>query len=359
MAFTLTRLMTSFKSAFQNNSGTIRNTTIALIVFGMNAIVQTEDFFQCPPENFAFYAGCFFVAPALFLFMVTIFLHNGFWNYVRGCYFYDRGTRRGMKWFCPCFFPRWGCSKAFLEIILQSSVSSFIWIFWALLQRDYYICAVLGGTKEAKLIDATPQEKLQIEADYANAGKNSQTIALSLLGGSMILAFVILLIYRSCFQREIGSLPSPYQYQKMESDAAVEAFKQNMEKLAEEQGKHKADLLFATMNKSNPSEVVKRAYLNLTAVSKFNEAFPSLEDYQDLQAQAAVTAFKEKVQKEGKEKVELTFVDTTWREYEERDAFLLVSNAHEEMANRYPRSTGDRSKPFVKERSDVEMVPMA
>ena len=68
MALTLSSLVTNVKSAFQNHSGSIRNTTVALLVFGLNAVVQSEDFFQCPPDNFVFYASCFFIIPALFLF---------------------------------------------------------------------------------------------------------------------------------------------------------------------------------------------------------------------------------------------------------------------------------------------------
>ncbi|KAL9964143.1 hypothetical protein ACROYT_G027734 [Oculina patagonica] len=349
MALSLTSLMTSLKSGVQNNSGSIKNTTIALLVFGLNAVVESEGFFQCPPDNFVFYASCFIIIPALLLFMVTIFLHNGFWNIVRGCCFYKEQEKQGAKRFCCCFYPRWSCSKPLLEIIFQSSLSGFLWIFWALLQRDYYICAVLGGTKEAKLINATAEEKLQIEADYANAGKSSQAAALLLLGGALIMVFVVLSVQRCCFQREIGSLPNPYEYQKLESEAAVDAFKENMEKLAQGQGKRRADLYFAKMNQANPSVVLQNAYQNLITVNKFDEAFPSLEDYQHLQAQAAVAAFKERVQKEGKQKVELTFVDSTWREYEESDAFSLVNNAYEAMADRYPRTTGDRTQPYVKE----------
>ena len=101
-------------------------------------------------------------------------------------------------------------------------------------------------------------------------------------------------VQRCCFQREIGSLPSPYQYQKLEAEAAVEAFKANMEKLAQGQGKRRADMYFATMNKKNPSDILKNTYQNLIAVNKFDEAFPSLEDYEQIQAQAAVTAFLRK-----------------------------------------------------------------
>ena len=354
MALTLTKLLTSFQSVFQSHSGAIRNTTVALIVFGINAVVQSEDFFQCPPDGFTLYASCFFVIPAFFLFLVTIFLHNGFWDLVRGCCFYEEQQRRGAKRLCCCFFPRWPCSKKLVEIIFQSSLSGFMWIFWALLQRDYYICAALGGTKEAKLINASALEKLQIEADYKNAGRNSQTAALLLLGCSVLTAFVVISVQRCRFQREIGSLPSPFTYKMLEAEAAVGAFKENMEKLAQEQGKRRADLYFATMHQKNPSDILRNAYQDLIAVNKFDEAFPSLEDYQHLQAQAAVTAFKEKVQQEGKQKVELTFVDTTWREFEGGDVFSLVNSAHEAMVERYPRSTGDRTQPYVKEKDDSD-----
>ena len=353
MAFTLTKLVTSFQSVFQSHSGAIRNTTITLIVFGINAVVQSEDFFQCPPDGFALYASCFFIIPALFLFLVTIFLHSGFWDLVRGCCFYELQQRRGLKRYCCCFFPRWPCSRKLVEIIFQSSLSGFIWIFWALLQRDYFICAALGGTKEAKLLSASPQEKLKIEADYANAGKNSQTAALLLLGCSLLGGFLVISIQRCCFQREIGSLPSPFTYKILEAEAAVEAFKDNMEKLAREQGKRRADLYFTTVQQ-NPSDILRNAYQHLVAINKFDEAFPSLEDYQHLQAQAAVTAFKEKVQQEGKQKVDMTFVDTTWHEFEGNDLFSLVGQAHEAMAERYPRSTGDRTQPYVKERDDSD-----
>lgn len=251
MVVSMTSLMTSLKSGLQNNSGSIRNTTIVLLIFGLNAVVESEDFFQCPPDNFAFYASCFIVIPALLLFVVTLFLPNGFWNFVRGCCFYKEPEKQGLKRVCYCFYPRLRCNKSLVEMIFPSSLAGFLWIFWTLLQRDYYICAVLGGTKEAKLINATVEEGLQIEADYTNARETSQAAALLLLGVALVTAFVILSVQRCCFQREIDSLPSSYQYQKLECEAAVDAFKENMEKLAKGQGKRRADLYFATTSKTN------------------------------------------------------------------------------------------------------------
>ena len=79
-----------------------------------------------------------------------------------------------------------------------------------------------------------------------------------------------------------------------------------MEKLAQLQGKRRADMYFATMNKTNLFDILKNAYHNFVTVNKFDEAFPSLEDYEHLQAQAAVTAFQERVQQEAKQEVEFS-----------------------------------------------------
>ncbi|KAJ7391097.1 hypothetical protein OS493_020121 [Desmophyllum pertusum] len=148
-------------------------------------------------------------------------------------------------------------------------------------------------------------------------------------------------------ENEVGSLPSSYEYHKLESDAAVKAFKVNMDKLAEEQGKRRADLYFATENQTNPSEILKKAYENVIALKKFEG---TLEDYETIQAEAASVAFKEKVQQEGKQKAEV-MVYTTWSELElesqESSAFKVVKEARKNMAERYPRSTGNKAEPYV------------
>ena len=153
--------------------------------------------------------------------------------------------KQGLKRSCCCLYLRWRFTKSLIEIIFQSSLAGFLWIIWILLQRDYYICAALGGTEEAKLINTSTEESLQIEADYANAGKTSQAAALLLLGGALATAFVVLSVQRCCLESEIGSLPGPYQYQKLECEAAIDTFNENMEKLAKGEGKRRADFYFA------------------------------------------------------------------------------------------------------------------
>ena len=124
-----------------------------------------------------------------------------------------------------------------------------------------------------------------------------------------------------------------------------------MEKLAEEQGKRSADLYFATMDKINPSEALKTAYENLKLMNKFDGKLESLEEYQMIQAEAASAAFKAKVQEEGKRKVDL-ILDSSWKaktelQSQESYAFNLVKGAFKKMADRYPRSTGNKGEPYV------------
>ena len=75
-------------------------------------------------------------------------------------------------------------------------------------------------------------------------------------------------------------------------------------------------------------------------MNEFKEEFPPLEDFKHLQAQAAVTAFKERVQQEGKQKVEHKFMDLTWRG-SDAEPSLLVTNAHSAMA----KSSVDGTQP--------------
>lgn len=288
------QLLGYLQRAFEGHSGAIRNTLALLIVFVFNEVVESEHFFQCPPNSYKYYASCFFFIPALFLFMATIFLHSGFWKIVRGCCYYERPEARAQR-YCCCCYPRWSVNIALVEITFQSSLSGFLWIFWALLQRKYYICYALGGTKEAKLKNATTdEERLQIEYDYTNAGKTSQTIALLLLCGVLVVAFVVLSVARCCCQREIGSLPSDDEVERLESEAAVKAFRENMEQLARQQGKKYADVYFP--------------------VAAFEERGQQVEQESE-QKQSNLKAF--------------------------------MSAAREKMAGRYPRTTGNMSQPYV------------
>ena len=345
------KILTSMQSVLKNNFGAIRNVTVTLIVFALDVVIESEDLFQCPLQYHASYGGGFIVVPAVFLSLAAILVDNAFWNFVRGCCFYEKEESREKR-FCCCCYPRWSCQKPLLQMLFRSSFSGFLWLILAFLRRDYYVCAVLGGTKQAKLQNAiNDTEKVQIESDYANAGRDSQIIALLFVGISVTLCFLFLLVYRCCFQYEVGSLPRPYEYHKLESEAAVKAFKGNMEKLAEEQGKRRADLYFATMDETNPSEMLKTAYENLKLMNKFDGKFESLEDYQMIQAEAASAAFKAKVQEEGKRKVDL-ILDSSWKaktklQSQEICPFNLVKEAHENMADRYPRSTGDKGEPYV------------
>lgn len=346
------KILTSMQSVLKNNSGAIRNVTVTLIVFVADVVIESEDLFQCPPQYYALYGGGFIVVPAMFLSLVAILMDNDFWKFVRGCCFYENEASEEKR-FCCCCYPRWGCQKPLLQMVFRCSFSGFLWIILAFLRRDYYVCAVLGGTKKAKLQNARNEvEKVKIEADYASAGRDSQIIALSFLGISVTLGFIFLMVYRCCYQYEVGSLPRPYEYQKLESEAAVKAFKGNMEKLAEEQGKRRADLYFAaTMDKTNPSEVFKTAYENLKTMNKFDGKIESLEDYQMIQAEAASAAFKAKVQEEGKREVDL-ILDASWKAEtelpsQECHALNIVKGAHKNMADRYPRSTGNKAQPYV------------
>lgn len=355
MSLTLAALFTNIQEAFKNQSGTVRNVITILLVFGMQAIVSNEGLFKCPVVNHYAYGWMFIYFPAIFLFFVSIFLNDGFWTVSQGCCHYFSFPKVGFKRrVFPCFFPRWGCSVKLLEALFYSSVASCLWIFWAFLHGEYYTCAKLGN-KPAKLLNKTAAEQKDILAEFAKANDTSQSIAFSLLVVMLGIPFVVLTAYRCCCMLPQSQIPSPYSYLKLEASSAVEEFKVKMEGLAKEQGKRRADLYFAEQLKSDktPNDILIQAYNDLTKIGEYAQAFENIEEYKKMEANAAKDTFKTKAENIGKEQVALTLENKTWVEYEKKNPFILIENVYEAVVERYPRSTGDRSQPYVK-LDDVE-----
>lgn len=350
MVLSLAAVFTNLQTALKSQSGTVRNVVMVLIVFGMQAIVSSEGLFKCPLVNYSPYGWMFIFAPAVVLFLVSMFLNDGFWKVSQGCCHYASFPRVGRRRrVCPCFFPRWGCSRKLLEVLFYSSVASCLWIFWAFLQGEYYSCSMLGN-KAASLLNKTKQQQKQVLTDFSKANDTSQVIAFSLLALILGIPFIILTAYRCCFLLPQSKIPSPYSYLKIEAKSAVEEFKAKMEGLAKEQGKRRADLYFAEQIKSDktPSDILIQAYEDLTKINEYAQTFQNVEEYKKLEATAAQTAFKAKAESIGKDQVALTFEDKTWVEYEKKNPFLLMENVYDSVVDRYPRSTGDRSQPYVK-----------
>lgn len=350
MAISLAVLFTNLQTAFKSQSGTVRNVVMVLLVFGMQAIVSGEGLFKCPVVNYSAYGWMFIFVPAIFLFLVSLFLNDGFWKVSQGCCHYASFRKIGCKRrYCPCFFPRWGCSKKLLEVLFYSSVASCLWIFWAFLQGEYYACAQLGN-KAAKLLNKSDAQKKAILTEFSKATDTSQVIAFSLLVLMLGIPFIFFTAYRCCCLLPQTSIPSPYSYLKLEAKSAVDEFKVKMEGLAQEQGKRRADLYFAEQLKSDktPSDILLQAYQDLTKIDEYAQTFQNIEEYKKMEANAAQVAFKAKAESIGKDQVALTFEDKTWVEYDKKGPFSLIENVYDSVVDRYPRSTGDRSQPYVK-----------
>lgn len=240
-------------------------------------------------------------------------------------------------------------------MVFQSLFTGFLWIILSLFRGEYYVCAVLGATEAEKLQNAgSKKEKDQIKEDYAKVKRNSQLIALAFLGISITCTFVSLLIYRGCCQSEVGSLPTAEEYEKLESAAAVRTFKANIEKLAEEKGRRRADLYFATKTKTSPFEILGRAYQELLNENKFGSSFQKIDDYETIHAEAASAAFQAKVQRQGEKIVDQAVSKIVAESDGKENTLERVRNGRNKMADRYPRSTGNKGKPYVVSKTAID-----
>ena len=98
--------------------------------------------------------------------------------------------------------------------------------------------------------------KEEIEGKFARVSTQSQMIAWCLFDTLVILATLAVCIRRCCFLRTEGSLPYMEEYGKLESEAAVEEFKAQMNKKAEESGKEFVRSLFENRKENDVYNII-------------------------------------------------------------------------------------------------------
>lgn len=231
---------TALEKVFKTSGTTFRQILIFVLVLGLERIFE-KDVFKCPDTNHHVYGTLFLICPAISLFVLTLLLNGKFWEVLTGC---------RLSKFRPRFVV-----KRVMSMVFQAFLPPGIWIVVALIQTNYYVCAKLGP-KEAAIKSATKNTtdakkikaiKYDIEKSFNNAGTESHIIAWGFFLSLIVLAFAFVCIRRCFFLQADGILPDLEDYRKLEAEAAVDFFKQQIEKIAEEEGKNYVN---ATMDKS-------------------------------------------------------------------------------------------------------------
>ena len=225
----LTGMINAFKAVAQSNEVPLKTVVAALLLYGVKEFLN-DIVFSCPDEYFTIYGSLFIFGPSIFLFCLSLLSSSSFWQVVTGC----------------CLL-RWREKKLLLLNTKNSVFVAFmpplIWIMYAFVEEDYYVCAKYGPLSVALARANSSTEKDAINKKFAHAKTMSQLIAWGLLLGLVILSTIFVTIYRLCMPID-PKLLGRYAFQEYEADEAVSLFNTRIKPLAEQDAKKLIDGLF-------------------------------------------------------------------------------------------------------------------
>lgn len=225
----LTGLVSTFKSTIQSNEVPLKAIVAALLLYGVKEFLN-DIVFSCPDKNFEIYGSLFIFGPSVFLFCLSLLASTPFWQVVTGCCLLRYREQKIL----------WSKTKNGVFVAFMPPV---IWIIYAFVERDYYVCAKLGPLNAALARANSSAERNAINQEFSQARTLSELIAWGLLLGLAIFATLFVTIYR-VFKPIDPKLLGKRAYHEYEADKAVMLFNEKIKPLAEQDAERRVDDLF-------------------------------------------------------------------------------------------------------------------
>lgn len=241
-------ILNTLKTVYIKGEVPLKTVVAALLLFGVKEFLN-DIVFSCPMHNYETYGLLFIVGPTVLLFCLSLMASDSFWHLINGCGFLSCGRRR-LVW-----------SKA-RNTIYVASMPPLIWLVYAFVEEDYYVCAKLGPLDEALSQANSTAAKEATREKFDRAKTESQLVAWGLILGFTILATVFVTIHR-IFIRVDSKLQGILNYDQLEADKAVELFNARIQPLADVQAKKVVDELFSRYQDKDPEEQVRLGELYL------------------------------------------------------------------------------------------------
>lgn len=229
LANVLTGIATAFKSVAESNEVPLKTIVAALLLYGVKEFLN-DIVFSCPEVYFEIYGSLFIFGPSIFLFCLSLLASAPFWQVVTGC----------------CLL-KWREMKLLMmktkNGVFVAFMPPLIWLMYAFVEQDYYVCAKFGPLKAALAKANTSAEKDAITKQFTQAKTISQLIAWGLLLGLVIVSTIFVTVYR--IRMPINpKLLGKNAYQEYEADKAVSLFNERIQPLAEKDACALIDRLF-------------------------------------------------------------------------------------------------------------------
>ena len=181
----------------------LKTVLLFAVLFAVKENLKRIFGYECPEENYYFYGNLYIYGPAVFFLCFAFVFSRPFWEFVTSCCRLQCNKRLLVS-------PR-----SAIDIYLTIS-SPFLWVAFALIEKDYYVCAYYGPNS---LEDPSygwrnqPSERL-LYGNFAsriytwgsrpsarllrNAGSRSQVLAWAIILSWSLTSAVFVSLHRCC-----------------------------------------------------------------------------------------------------------------------------------------------------------------
>ena len=235
-------IVNAFQTVAQSNEVPLKTIVIALLLYGVKEFLN-DIIFTCPEEYFAIYGSLFIFGPSVLLFCLSLLVSSAFWQIVTGCYLLRRREKK--------------------LLLLKSKNSIFvaclppvIWLVYAFVEEDYYVCAKLGPLVTALAKANTTALKDAVNKEFSHTRIVSELIAWGLILGLVVFSTIFVTIYRLCIPID-PKLQGEFAFHEYEADKAVTHFNEKIKPLAEQDALQMVDSLFEKYKDKSHVDQVK------------------------------------------------------------------------------------------------------
>lgn len=230
------------KGVAQSNEVPFKAVVATLVLYGVNEFLS-DIVFSCPEENFKVYGILFILGPSILLFCLALLASTPFWQAVTGC----------------CLLRCRRKKLLFLKAknsLFVSCLPPVIWLVYAFVEEDYYVCAKLGPLDTALAKATTTALKDAVNKEFFQAKTASQFLAWGLILGLVIVSTVFVTVYRLCLPVD-PKLQGKYAFQEYEAEKAVTLFNDKIKPLAEADAEQLIESLFEKHKDKKGEEQIK------------------------------------------------------------------------------------------------------
>ena len=235
-------ILERYKDILITSEVPIKTSFITILVYGFKEFLH-QIVFECPRDYNKLYAALFICGPSIILFCLSMLISESFWVLVTGCCRFQ-SRKRKLVW--------WKSRNS----IYFSLLSPCLWLVFAFMQGDYYVCLMLGPIEAAqeKTVDLNIRTAIDHHFDSAKTFSVIVAWLMLIILTTVITIFVTLTrLYARIDPKLLGEI----DFDEVEAQEAVLLWNERLQRLAKVQALEVIEEVSNSFKDSNLSDQIR------------------------------------------------------------------------------------------------------